>query len=151
MKYIKYLKYVLIHKYYIYEGGRKLALGLWQILTHDMSKFFPSEFFAYARYFYGNNGSMIDFNYAWNHHQKYNKHHWQYWVLTMDDGKVIALEMPEKYVKEMVVDWYSAGKAKSGKNEVEEWYNRTRLTKTLHPDTRDLVETYIIRLNNTAY
>jgi len=51
-KYLKYLKYVLVHKYYVFIECFKVGL-FWRGIMHDMSKFFPDEFLPYARYFYG--------------------------------------------------------------------------------------------------
>lgn len=48
----KYLWYILRHKYYVSIECFKQGL-IWQGITHDMSKFLPSEFKAYAEYFYG--------------------------------------------------------------------------------------------------
>jgi len=31
-------------------------------------------------------GQKLRFDIAWNHHQKRNKHHWQYWLLTEDNN-----------------------------------------------------------------
>lgn len=48
-----YLKYVAKHKKYVYEEGRKLGVGRWQLLKHDLSKLSPSEWSPYVRKFYG--------------------------------------------------------------------------------------------------
>ena len=50
--YYKYLQYVIKHKYYVMIECFKVGL-YWRGLVHDMSKFRPSEFIPYARYFYG--------------------------------------------------------------------------------------------------
>lgn len=72
-----------------------------------MSKFFPSEAKRYMKYYSLNDDTVkVQFDLARNYHQKRNKHHWQYWVLIMDSGEVKALDMPEKYIKEMLCDWW---------------------------------------------
>lgn len=53
MKYLKYLKYILKHKYYVAVECFKMGL-IWRGLVHDLSKLRLSEFGAYANYFYGN-------------------------------------------------------------------------------------------------
>jgi hypothetical protein len=59
------------------------------------------------RYYSLNDDSVKrKFDSAWNIHQKRNKHHWQYWVLIMDNGSIEALDIPEKYIKEMLCDWW---------------------------------------------
>ena len=52
MKHLKYLSYILRHKWYVSVACRErgfIAAGIF----HDMSKFLPSEFFPYAQHFYG--------------------------------------------------------------------------------------------------
>jgi len=54
-KYILYLKYIIRHKWYV--GIECFKMGVyWRGITHDLSKFLPSEFIPYAKYFYGDYG-----------------------------------------------------------------------------------------------
>jgi len=132
----------------------------WQGIAHDFSKLLPSEFIPYARYFYGNNSDIRkgrdetgyykptdtgdkDFDYAWLLHQKRNKHHWQWWVLPEDEGGIKVLEMPDKYILEMICDWIGAGKAQGFGNNTKEWYNKNKHKMQLHPNTRKKVEELI--------
>lgn len=158
--YFKYLKYVIIHKYYVMIECFKLGVPLRGIL-HDWHKLLPSEFIPYARYFYGkwhswnnlhgdirNHISKKDtqeyvdeqFDIAWLKHQHRGKHHWQYWLLKEDSGKLIALPMPDKYRKEMLADWIGTGKAINGKNDVKDWYYKNRQNMILHPATKFWIE-----------
>lgn len=57
--------------------------------------------------------------------------------------KPMPLEMPEKYVREMVADWYGAGRAISGNWEAYKWYRENRSKIQLHPATRVLVEKHL--------
>lgn len=151
-KHLKYLRYVLRHKFYVYQEGRKLGLGRIQLLVHDFQKFLPSEWFPYVETFYGHKlDSVLDkeeltahsnsFDRAWLHHQKLGgKHHWQWWVLQEDDGAEKVLEMPDKYRREMLADWRGAGRAIHGKDETDSWYRKSRLGRKLHPDTQAWVE-----------
>lgn len=51
-KYLQYFWYVVRHKWYVFLACRRE--GLWWLgIVHDWSKFLPSEFFPYARHFYG--------------------------------------------------------------------------------------------------
>ena len=52
MKHIKYLKYVLRHKWYVFLECYKLGIPITGIF-HDISKFLPSEWFSYTETFYG--------------------------------------------------------------------------------------------------
>lgn len=145
--YWPYLKYLIKHKYFVYQSCRLLGLGLYQSLTHDWTKFKASEFFPYAKFFYSkiknSDAFSKDFDVAWNYHQKHNRHHWQYWVLIKDDGTLKPLEMPEHYMKEMVADWRGAGLSINGSNDVKAWYENNKTKMILHPDTRVQVETLL--------
>jgi len=142
--YYKYLKYVLRHKWYVLKECFQMGL-FYRGIMHDMSKFRPSEFIPYAKNFYfepeGKNSLIPDrltkylkskeiiennFNIAWLKHQKLNPHHWQYWILQEDSGKVKYLPMPDKYIKEMICDWVGAGKAQGFKSPKEDKYFETR-------------------------
>lgn len=94
-RHCKYLRYVLIHKWYVFRAGCTLGIP-WLALLHDNSKFMPDEWRWYARHFYapdgskqtwlGKDGFFVDsendtkFDRAWLKHIRRNKHHPQHWV-----------------------------------------------------------------------
>ena len=98
MTHLRYLRYVIRHKWFVLIAGLRVGAPLWRLLIHDWSKFTPAEWSGYVRYFFGGWRSWADgpvkehakslvqpdFDRAWLHHQKANKHHWQYWILTPD-------------------------------------------------------------------
>lgn len=148
-----YFKYVMRHKWFVFRACSVTGAPLWRAIIHDWSKFLPCEWTPYVRSFYNPDGTKRDwktltpedkvaFNAAWNHHQKANKHHWQYWLLTndSDDPKHKALPMPEKYVREMIADWMGAGRAITGRWEAREWYDKNKDKILLEPVTRECVE-----------
>lgn len=144
-RHLAYGRYVLRHKWFVLRAcwmvGASLRLGL----LHDLSKLLPSEWMPYAECFYKADGSKQHveseaFTRAWCRHQKRNLHHWQAWLVTMDNGTTIALRMPHKYMLEMVADWIGAGLAIAGTMEVRQWYARNRDKMLLHPETRKEVE-----------
>ena len=109
-----------------------------QIAMHDESKDSEKEYDAYDRYFYSERTPEIekDFDYAWLHHLHNNKHHWQYWILKEDDSYVDrnnnsiivkALDMPDRYILEMICDWWSFSWSKylksHNKNDLYEVFN----------------------------
>jgi hypothetical protein len=95
----QYLKYVLRHKWYVFQECLKLDVPIWIAIFHDWDKFMPDEWLPYANYFYGNlptheesrtafmlgisiytkEDAQQAFALAWMKHQHRNKHHWQYW------------------------------------------------------------------------
>lgn len=147
-KHWKYFKYVLRHKYYVAWAGLRLGVPLWQLIVHDLSKLRPREWFPYVDFFYG--GALTEqvedaFNMAWNYHQKANPHHWQFWILREDDGvNLVYIEMPDKYVREMIADWVGAGMA-LGKRNLKGWYAENQYKQLMHPCTRTLVSYYVNR------
>jgi len=154
MKHWNYLKYVIRHKWFVFLAGVKIGAPVWRLIIHDWSKFLPSEWFPYAEKFYGkkvDKNEPNDFKYwlargpvdaefdqAWNLHQKRNKHHWQYWLLTNDssDPKHKPMQMPRKYMLEMVADWMGTGRAITGKWECGKWYDQNRGNIMLQEYTR---------------
>lgn len=142
---LAYAKYVARHKWFVLQACRAVKVSALRGLAHDLSKLLPSEWFPYVHCFYTPDGSKQynetpEFNLAWCLHQKRNPHHWQFWTVLMDRGEIVALEMPEKYVREMIADWIGAGRAITGKNEVASWYGKNWYKMILHPSTRMLVE-----------
>ena len=226
MHHLKYLKSVLRHKWYVFLACLQFRVPIWSAIIHDWDKFLPDEFFAYADYFYGKkiarpNTKVMNyktgqleplmeqpvnvkdaFDRAWNLHQKRNKHHWQFWLLTpdnprpnfgimsMDDGMThatistmdgedvafiwhaavewwkeppyalqkrleqdlnntpIALPMPDAARREMLADWFGAGRAYVKDwtpLEPMKWYQANKDKMQLHPETRAWVESELER------
>ncbi len=145
MKNAKYLRYIIIHKWFVMLACFRFGL-YWRGIIHDWSKFLPSEWGPYSDFFYGKKVSWGDdsepstkvtdaglasflyggvstkaearkkaFDRAWLKHQHRNSHHWQHWVLREDSGAEIVLEMPERDRLEMLADWEGAGRAITGK------------------------------------
>ena len=142
---IKYLIYLLKHKWYVSADCFKYGL-YWQGITHDLSKFLPSEFFPYARYFYGTRTPKVkrDFEIACEKHKRRNLHHWENWAYPVDrEGKEFStFIMPYNYIQEMLCDWYGTGKAKGNddSNEIGIFYNSSKNNIILHPTVRSYVQ-----------
>lgn len=144
-RHIEYLKYLSRHKWYMFQASMKVGVPLWIAIFHDWDKFLPSEWMPYAVTFYNKDGSkryqeFPEFAAAWNMHQKINKHHWQYWILTWDRGESECIPMPEVYIRELLDDWIGAGKAIAGKDDPTEWYMQNKHKIIIHPTTRDRIE-----------
>lgn len=140
--FIKYLKYLIKHKYYVTVECFKRGL-YWRGLTHDLSKFLPDEFIPYMNFFYGKSKEFAQsqFDFAWLKHQKRNPHHWQWWILKEDSGEYKIFEMSREYREEMLCDWHGAGKAIMGKNSnTKEWYLKNKDKIIIGPYTRKWIE-----------
>ena len=122
-------------------GGFSALLYLGQ---HDESKYSYEEYNAYDTYFYGEKTKEVkeNFNYAWLHHIHENPHHWQHWVLINDNPEegIIALDIPYKYVIEMICDWWSFSWKTGNLYEIFDWYNNHKKYMILSKNTRELVE-----------
>jgi hypothetical protein len=120
---IKHFLTITYHKFLVMQGC--FGVGLYkQGLLHDLSKYSFSEFMVGAKYYQGdqspNNMERRDRGYssAWLHHKGRNKHHYEYWVdysTKAVRGEVVPVEMPVKYVVEMMMDRIAASKVYNGK------------------------------------
>jgi hypothetical protein len=120
-----------------------------QGITHDLSKFLPTEFLPYAKKFFSGKALSLEdelkWKYAWLHHQHKNKHHWEHWVVNPNAKQ--ALPMPQKYIIEMVCDWRSFSR-KWGRKVKDS--NLDLTDKILvHPDTKRELEN-IMQRNQTS-
>lgn len=151
-RFFGHLKKVIKHKYYV--GKYCFMCGLyWQGLTHDLSKFSPTEFWESVKYYQGTR-SPIDackeengYSMAWFHHRGRNKHHWEYWVDDFEKG-VVPKKMPFKYALELICDYMGAGNAYWGdkftmKSEYDWWVNtkREKAGPYIHPQTLAFIDT----------
>lgn len=121
MKAWQHLKTITKHKFLVMDGCFRVGLYR-QGLTHDLSKFSPTEFKVGARYYQGtrspNAAEREDKGYseAWMHHKGRNRHHYEYWVdLNPVSKRYEPVEMPRKYLVEMVMDRRAACMTYQGK------------------------------------
>lgn len=109
------------------QAGEALRIDKSQLNEHDRSKFWHDEMPYYARHFNGDKGNPDGFARAWLHHLHHNEHHHQHWVFSdgfVPKGSTVekgVIEMPERFVLEMVADWQGAGIVYSGKDNIGDW------------------------------
>ena len=139
------------------EGCFRVGL-YWQGLTHDLSKYSPSEFFVGVKYFQGdrspNNAEReaTGVSLAWLHHKGRNKHHLEYWIdYTLDEHSPMGgMEMPTKYVVEMFIDRIAACKNYQKENYTDEspllYYKKSLDHYMIHPKTQALLEEMLTML-----
>ena len=124
----------------------------WQGLTHDLSKYSPTEFWMGVKYFQGtdspNNAEKRDKGYsaAWLHHKGRNKHHFEYW-LDYDPKQNYAISgmpMPVRYVIEMFCDRVAACRVYQGKNYTDasawEYHLKSRSYHVIHQNSMAQLE-----------
>lgn len=146
-----HLKTIMHHK--VLVAGGCFRVGLYaQGLTHDLSKFSPVEFLNGCRYYqYGkqspNNGERVVKGYseAWIHHKGHNRHHYEYWTdYNIEAAKagtfpVRPVQMPRKYVAEMLMDRIAASKnymkERYTQHEPLKYYQNGKASQLMHPQT----------------
>ena len=151
-----HFKTVTKHKAKVFQHCVKCGIAV-QGLTHDLSKFSPTEFIYSAEYFQGNRSpnekerEIYGFSHAWIHHKGRNPHHFEYWTDYDPVTRTIKpVKMPKKYVAEMFCDRVAASKIYLGENYTDssplEYFMRSKKTRIIHPDTSDTLEKLLIML-----
>ena len=146
------------HRYLVRKGCFSVGL-YWQGLTHDLSKYSPTEFLVGARYFQGNrspNGAEreeLGYSTAWMHHKGRNRHHWEYWTdMSMTTKRYEPIPMPRKYLAEMVMDRIAACKTYRKGNYTDgaalEYLNSSRERALMHPETMRQLEYLLTMLRD---
>lgn len=162
MQYIEYINQHINNVQLIWKNIQPLLKGdyfiddyiwhdIWQLIAwHDITKHSNQEFGGYRQWFYPEEleeKNKESFNHAWNHHQKANPHHWQYWIMWKPNGS-IALDMPFKYMFEMLCDW-SAMSLKFGDTPTR-FFNKTKHQMLLHRDTMQGIENWLPVFDKTV-
>ena len=126
------------------------ACGLYkQGLLHDLSKYSFTEFITGVRYYCGyrspNGVERERFGYsgAWLHHKGRNKHHWEYWT-EFTKGECVPIQMPIRYVIEMLCDRIAANivyeKKQYRDDSALNYFIRNYDNVIIHPKTKALLE-----------
>lgn len=157
--------YNLIHHYITITRHRHKVIthcfraGIFlQGLTHDLSKYTPTEFIEGIKYYQGSRSpneaarEEIGHSLAWMHHKGRNKHHFEYWT---DYSKVThqlePVEMPIRYVVEMFCDRVAASKIYGKENYNDSYalnyYNNGKDRRRIHKETAKLIEYLLVMLS----
>ena len=147
---IAHTRTVVTHRHMVLKHCVKAGIPI-QGLTHDLSKFSPSEFIYGVKFYKGdkspNEGEREDhgFSYAWMHHKGRNKHHFEYWNdYNIEANKALPVKMPLKYVIEMFCDRVAASKVylkeKYTCKSPYEYFDQGRSRRTIHKETSDFLE-----------
>ena len=158
MKVWQHFKTITYHRWLVCRGCFQVGL-YWQGLTHDLSKYSPTEFFVGAKYFQGNrspNGAERDekgYSEAWMHHKGRNRHHYEYWTdMSPVTGKYESVPVPRKYLVEMVMDRIAACMVYEGKNYTPgsalNYLLRSREKTLMPPETRRQLEHILTMLRD---
>lgn len=150
-KFMGHLKTVMKHR----REVRKLCFkcGLyWQGLTHDLSKYSPTEFLRGVKFFTGKGSphvgerAVYGYSEAWIHHHNRNKHHAEYWQ-DIFNGKSGYAKMPKKYLAEMICDRVAACKIYLQETYTQTaplaYYNSKKDENQFHVVTRNDLEFFL--------
>ncbi|MDF2841640.1 MAG: hypothetical protein K0R00_66 [Herbinix sp.] len=159
MKAWKHFKLISLHKWYVFKNCCRAGIYL-QGITHDVSKYSPTEYFESIKYYTGTRSpieackELNGYSMAWFHHRGRNKHHWEYWVDNFEQGMTYTL-IPYKYAVELLCDWIGAGQAYEKENwsfqSQYRWWKKKVKTAKLHPVIAHFIDTILalMSINNT--
>ncbi len=156
--FIKHFNTVNKHRFKVLVHCARAGI-LFRGLTHDLSKYSPTEFIEGARFYLGYKSptererEVYGYSKAWMHHKGRNKHHFEYW--TDYNARTRSLEpvkMPIKYVKEMFCDRVAASKVYMGDKYKDgdplSYFLGGRAKTAMHPETAALLECWLKMLRS---
>ncbi len=146
---------VVNHKAKVFCHCAKCGI-LWQGITHDLSKFSPSEFIPGVIFFQGNRSpneaerEKNGYSVAWIHHKGRNRHHFEYWTdYNTKTKRLEPVKMPDKFIAEMFCDRVSASKTYMKEKYTDkaplEYFLKGKDRRKIHPDTSRKLE-FLLRM-----
>lgn len=127
----KYINYILNHRYYLETAFEEMLSNKdleeiinWEeyhvelydrVVMHDLSKYSKEEFDAYRKNFFPVDDeekalNKEDFDKAWEHHWKNNRHHWQARSFDVCENDKLSKEQVLDCL-ENILDWMAMGYA----------------------------------------
>ena len=145
MKTWQHFKTITHHKWLVLKGCFRVGL-YWQGITHDLSKYSPTEFREGARFYQGTRSPNTaeretkGYSEAWMHHKGRNRHHYEYWTdINRETREYSSVEMPRRYLVEMVMDRRAACMVYQGDNYRDgsalAYFERSLERDRMHPNT----------------
>ena len=132
----------------------------WQGLTHDLSKYSPTEFINGVKFYTGTKSPHVEerkiygYSKAWLHHKGRNKHHAEYWQDIRENGQTEPIPIPFNYFVEMLCDRTAASMIYLGDKYTDDaplkYYKTHRDENQFHPDTRALLEHWLQNINDNG-
>ena len=159
-KALNHFKTITRHRHQVIKNCFKAGIP-WQGLRHDLSKYSWTEFSEGARYWQGTRSpndrerEIKGYSDSWMHHKGRNRHHFEYWTdYSPADRKIKPVEMPVRYVVEMLCDRVAASKIYQGEAYTDQspydyfMRGKHRRVGMIHPATSDLLEHFLERLKD---
>ena len=151
----KHLKLIHTHRKFVRKACFKMGIPIRGIL-HDLSKYSIAEL-SICKYYTGKKSphqvarETIGYSPSWIHHYHTNKHHFQYWWDEDEDGCIIPMKMPYKYLLESFCDMLGASKAYNPKDWKPEmflayWENRCIGKRIMNAESTAFMDMMIRKL-----
>lgn len=158
MHIIKHFRTITHHRHLVMKNCFKVGL-YWRGLTHDLSKYSPTEFWRGAKYYQGTFSPTQQerrekgYSLAWMHHKGRNRHHFEYWTDVSPVTRQYApLEMPTRFFVEMCMDRIAASSTYLGKDYHDgaplEYLLRAGDNRWMHPVTARKLRYVLTMLRN---
>ncbi len=130
---------------------------VWRGLTHDLSKYSPSEFWAGVKYYQGTRSpnemerETLGYSRAWLHHKGRNRHHFEYWTdYNPQTRRVEPVPMPDIFIYEMFCDRVAASKIYNKENYSDrcslDYFLRGKANRVIDPQTSEKLEKLLTML-----
>lgn len=154
----KHFKTITKHRILVCRHCFRVGL-YWRGLTHDLSKYSPTEFWRGAKYYQGTRSpnarerEIIGYSKAWMHHKGRNRHHYEYWTdLNLKTHQYESFPMPTEFLIEMVMDRIAASKTYLGERYTDaaslDYLRTARDYQWMHPETHRKLEYLLTMLAN---
>ncbi len=149
----RHLATIIKHRHAVFRHARRTGIT-WQGLTHDLSKFSPTEFWQGARHYQGNRSpnegerEKAGYSVAWMHHKGRNRHHYEWWVDIDPVTKIYTpVKMPMNFLAEMFCDRVAASKIYRGKayqnDDPLKYFERGNARNLMHPETAETLHKWL--------
>ena len=150
-----HLSTVLKHRHMVMKHCFKAGIFM-RGITHDISKFSPTEFIQGVKYFQGNRSPNeseredIGYSKAWMHHKGRNKHHFEYWTdYSTVTKRLEPVPMPDEFIFEMFCDRVAASKIynkeKYNNSMPLEYFLKAKKNRIIEKKTAEKLE-FLLRL-----
>lgn len=150
MKIWKHFKTITHHRLLVLAGCFRVGL-YWQGLTHDLSKYSPTEFGVGIRYYQNGRSPHAaerkdkGYSESWMHHKGRNRHHYEYWTDMNPESRTYEpVQMPRKYLAEQIMDRRAACMVYQGDaytdSSAYNYFMASRERQLMHPYNRQELE-----------
>lgn len=158
MKAWQHFRTITRHRWLVRRGCFKVGL-YWRGLTHDLSKYSPTEFSIGARLYQGDRSPNAaereekGYSEAWMHHKGRNRHHYEYWTdLNKQTRRYESVEMPRVFLVEMIMDRIAACRVYQGSAYTDgsalAYFTKSIERNLMHPTTRKQLEYLLTMLRD---